>query len=137
MSRDNYNEILPVKALNPQTVTTGTVDGLTVDRIQTTPKANEFQSVTFVVSTGTLTDGTYTVTIRDSADGVTFADAAAADILGTEPVIADTNDDTVFSFGYDGLKRYVRLQIVAASATTGGTISAVAILGHGRHVQTR
>lgn len=136
-----YNYVITKKALAfALRDADGTINGETIDRIQTSPKANEFQAILFVIASGTLTDGTHTVTIEESDDGTTFADAPATAVLGTEPVIAATNDDTVYECAYIGTKRYARLKVVLAGATVttgGGTVGAVAVLGLGRHVQTR
>lgn len=85
-----------------------------------------WQSLTFTVGTGTVTDaGTasgFSFQVEES-DTTADADATAvadADLVGTEAaltVTADTDDDKLIgSIGYTGSKRYVRL---TATGTTG------------------
>lgn len=93
-----------------------------------------YGSCEFVIASGTLTDGAYAILIEDG-DNSGLSDAAAVDdnyLLGTEAAagFAATDDNTVKKIGYVGSKRYVRLSIVSTGVTSGGTIGAVAILGH-------
>jgi hypothetical protein len=57
------------------------------------------------------------------------------DILGTYPVIAGTDHEKVYSFGYIGKQRYIRVvdTVTAAGGSTGGTLGAIAILGNPLH----
>jgi hypothetical protein len=61
-----------------------------------------------------------------------MADVAASQVLGTA-VFAATDDNVVKSLSYLGSKRYARVKIVSTGVTTGGTFSALAILGRQRH----
>jgi hypothetical protein len=105
----------------------------------TTPSAGDWidmqgwQSVTFTVSTGTVTDaGTasgFSFEIQEG-DDTTAAGATAvadADLIGLESALTVTSDDDdnvmVGSIGYIGSKRYVR---VVATGTT-GTNAAVTV----------
>lgn len=92
-----------------------------------------WESVTFTVSTGTVTDaGTasgFSFEVQES-DTTAAADATAvadADLIGLESaltVTADTDDNKLIgSIGYRGNKRYVR---VVATGTT-GTDAAVSV----------
>jgi|AKVG01.1.fsa_nt_gi hypothetical protein len=99
-----------------------------------------YESVTFTVSTGTVTDaGTasgFSFEVEES-DTTAAADASAvadADLIGSESdltVTADGDDDKfIGSIGYRGGKRYVR---VTATGTTGtdAAVTVHAIKGHG------
>lgn len=94
-------------------------------------------SVMWAIHSGTITDGVYNVQIREGdnsslSDGtLTTADFIIGDVADARFVAAD--DNAVKKIGYAGKKRYVRLEIVSTSVTTGGTLSASALLGHPRH----
>jgi hypothetical protein len=86
----------------------------------------------FLFQSGVLTDGTYTPLIEES-DDATFTTSNVVDadfLIGTvaNATFADTDDNVVKRLGYAGKKRYVRLTVTAATVTTGGTLSAVAVL---------
>lgn len=88
-----------------------------------------FDAATVCITTGVITDGTHTISLQESDDNSTFTNVVAADLLGTAPAIATTDDNVVFRFGYIGNKRYVRVVTTVASATTGGIYDAVVIRG--------
>lgn len=124
---DLYDNVKALAALLPAGArVNGTVNGTTVDRKQ---GRTFFRSVMFVVMTGTITDGTHTVNVQESANGSVWTDVAAGDLRGAEPAIALANDDVVYETAYTGKARYVRLQLVTAGATTGGLVTAVVLLG--------
>lgn len=98
-----------------------------------------FEALTFVVSTGTVTDaGTasgFSFEIQES-DTTAAADATAvadADLIGLESALTVTSDtadnDLIGSIGYRGEKRYVR---VVATGTTGtnAVVSVIAVKGY-------
>jgi len=77
----------------------------------------------FTVVCGALTDGTFTPKLQDSADNSTFADVAAADIVGTALVALTAN--TRQSVSYIGSKRYVKFVVtVTGSPSTGANVEA-------------
>ncbi len=86
-----------------------------------------WQSVTFSVGTGTVTDaGTASGFSFQVEEGDDTTDAGAtavadADLVGTEAaltVTADTDDDKLIgSIGYIGSKRYVRMTAVGTTGT--------------------
>ena len=123
MPRYNYTEVR--KAFSPASRTANTtIDGDIIDRADTNA------GVTFAILAGTVTDGTWVFSIRDSDDGTTFADATASEMGASTLVAAD--DDKVEEIGYKGNKRYVRLRCVSTGATTGAVWGAVAVLDGGR-----
>ena len=131
MARETlYNKVLarlslPVALRSANT----TVNGTAVDRADPTGGYDGFNSAMAVVVTGTITDGTHTVTVQDSDDGSTGWAAAAAEYTQGAAVIASTDDNTVLEIGYTGSKRYLRLSVTTAGATTGGTFGGVIVLG--------
>lgn len=127
--RTLYTPTLAVKALQSQTVQTGTVSGAVLDMAL---YGNNFRDILFVLHSATLTDGTYAVTVQESdSSGSGFAAVADERVNGSLPSFAATDDDTWKSFGVRPSKRYVKLVITATGATTGGVLAATAVLGNG------
>ena len=127
--KDLHNNISPAVALDTTAIGSDTTTAGNIIDLQ------GFNSVEFVILSGTLTDGNYTPLIEDGDDsGLSDAAAVAdAELLGTEAAAAfaaASDDDAVKRIGYIGNKRYVRLSIVSASTSSGGTLSAIAVRGH-------
>lgn len=124
-----YVALTPRAAIATDTTTVGAI----IDR-------KGFESVTFSIISGVLTDGAYAVLIEEG-DAANLSDAAAvadADLIGTEALagFAATDDATAKTIGYIGVKRYVRLSIVSTSTSTGGFLAATAILGNPHNAPT-
>lgn len=115
-SKDGKNCLKFLGSVAPQTVA-GNVNGSEVD-------TDGFESVTlFAYGDGTAV-GTIKIQETDTS-GSGYADAAAADIIGTQDNAVDATD-TVVTIGYIGSKRYVR---AVWTHTTGGEVSAAFALG--------
>ena len=126
MKKDLYNKILQKVAFNTQAISTDTTTNGEIIDLQ------GFDSATFIIQSGSLTDGTYTPLVHEGNES-DLSDAAAvadADLIGTEAgaAFAATDDNKAKRLGYVGGKRYIRLSLVSASTSTGGTLSAVAVL---------
>lgn len=126
-SVDIHNETTPQVALTTQAISTDTTTaGAIID-------TQGFAANEFVMLSGTLTDGTYTPLIEEGDDSGLSDAAAVSDtfLTNTEAsaAFAATDDDTVKAIGYVGHKRYIRLSIVSASTSTGGTMSAICMQG--------
>lgn len=126
--KDLHNNIKTEVAFNTAAISSDTTTAGNIIDLQ------GFESAEFAILAGTLTDGTYTPLLEEG-DASDLSDAAAvadADLLGTEAAaaLAATDDNTVTKLGYIGSKRYVRLSIVSASTTSGGTVSALVVKGH-------
>lgn len=127
MERDLHSNIGTGIALGNQNITTNTTTvGEIID-------SQGFESMEFIVSSGTITDGAYALKL-EQGDDAALADAAdvpAADILGVLTGFVAADDDTTKRVGSIGKKRYQRLSIVSTGVTTGGTnFSSVAVKGH-------
>ena len=127
MYKELYSSYKVSNAFDTQAITSDTTTA--GDIIDTA----EYGSILFVIQSGTLTDGTYTVLIQEG-DESNLSDATAvadADLTNTEASasFAATDDNTVTKIGYVGSKRYVRLSLVSASTSSGGTLGAIAIQG--------
>ena len=118
-SVDLHNNIDERVALNIQTITTN-VDGEIIDTAG-------YESIEFLVSTGTWTAGTITPKLQDGDDsGLSDAADVASDfVVGSYVALGAANGVT--RVGYVGKKRYVRLSAVSASANLQG--GAIAVLG--------
>lgn len=131
MSRqDIKNHISPAQSLRPAAHTADT-DGADVDL------AN-FDAACVVIDLGAWTDGTHTFEVQHADDDGTgspdtYAAVADADLDGTEPVVdAADEDDTVHEIGYHGIKRWLRVSVTVAAATTGAVYGASVVRGRGR-----
>lgn len=128
-TRDLHNNIEPKVALNSAAIASNT----TTDGTNIIDTAG-FESVEFLLLSGSLTDGTYTpvITAGDASDLSDGAAAPAGDLIGTiaAATFAAADDNKVKRVGYKGSKRYVRLDITSAGVTSGGSLSALAVLGH-------
>lgn len=124
-----YSNTLVRAALASGTVQTGTTNGTAVD---CGVFNNNFRDVLFIITSGTLTDGSYAVTVEESdASGSGYAAVASGRVLGSLPTFALSDDATTNSFGVRPSKQYVRLVVTATGATTGGVLVATAVLSNG------
>lgn len=131
--RSVYNNVLPVIALTSASRTANAaVNGTEVDLAVFN---NNFRSVSFVVTTGTITDGAVVFKIQETdTTGTGYTDVPADHLLGTAPTTAATDDDKVFHFGFIPTKRFCRIVATQSTATSGGIYSAVALLSAGSNI---
>lgn len=133
--KDPYSNVSAVTSLGPATRSANTtVNGTTVDRDQS---GKQFQDALIVITTGVITDGTHTFEVQDSDDDSSWAAVADAYLQGTEPAIVAADDNVVRHVGYTGLKRYVRVSVTTAGATSGGIFSAHVVLTNPRVAPVR
>lgn len=127
-SVDLKNNIQQLVGFNIQAISSDTTtNGAEID-------TQGFESATFILQAGTLSDGTYTPLIEESdVSGSGYTAVADADLIGTEADAAVDASNEISRIGYIGKKRYVRLSVVSTSTSSGGTVGAVAILGSARH----
>ncbi len=119
---DLHDNCEVANALDSQTIGTDTTtNGEIIDTVG-------FHGLEFVLKSGTVTDGAYTVTLTEGDDAALSdgATVAAADLLGSI-AFADTDDDAAKRVGYIGKKRYVRMNVVSTGTTSGGVFSGVAV----------
>ena len=128
---DLHNNLAGSPAINPQAIATNTtVSGLIIDLAG-------FNSAQFFIQSATLTDGTFTPSITEGnqanlSDGTP---TAAADLIGTiaAATFTSTDDNVVRKIGYNGNRRYIRLNITSSGVTSGGTLAAVCVRGNALH----
>lgn len=129
--RDLFNHINPKPVINPATGPTDNTAqvGAIIDK-------QGFDSVTYIIQTGTLADvdATFTALLEESNDsGMSGATTVAAkDLLGTLALAGFTfaADNKTFKVGYIGSMRYTRLTITPAANASAAPMSAIALLGH-------
>jgi hypothetical protein len=120
-----YHTATAYVALKTALYPTGTANGETIDR------STFGGDVSFVVLSGTLTNGTHTLTLEDAAATGGPWTAAPTKTLGTA-VIAATDPDEARELRYTGAKRYVRIVNTTAAGAVGGYVGAVALVTGGR-----
>ena len=130
--KDLHNRVKTVRVISPQA---GAGDN-TAQVGQIIDHAG-YESVEYVVATGTLVDADATFTaLLEHGDAANLSDAAAvpaAERLGSLPSFVFSQDDVVLKVGYIGQKRYSRLTITPAANTGTWGIGAVAVLSNARH----
>lgn len=122
-SRDLHSKIVVATAFNTQTIgSVTTTTGVIID-------TDDYLGLEFVMLSGTITNGTFTVKLEDGDDSG-LSDAADVDsdfLLGALPDISGSGESNrIRRVGYVGKKRYIRLSIVS-TGTVDGIISAIAI----------
>lgn len=121
---DMHHDVEQEKALSITSISTNTTtNGDTIDM-------QGYKSIEFVLLSGTIADGSYAVTVQegDLADGSDMANVASDLVLGSADFAA-ADDNVAKRIGSLGKKRYQRITITSTSVTTGGTLSAIAVLG--------
>lgn len=119
--RDIKSNVDAAPTLAPAVRTNGTVNGSGVD-------LRGYDSAMAVVHFGAYTDGTHTPKLQESDDNAAFTDVAAGDLQGSfTAVAASAGANTVQRVGYVGTKRYVRIVMTTASATSGAGSAATIV----------
>ncbi|RWB65658.1 hypothetical protein [Mesorhizobium sp.] len=121
--RDLYNDLGFSQSLAPA-ARNASANGTGVD-------TNGYSGAVFVISAGAWTDGTHTFDMQESDDNTTFTSVDAGQLQGSEPVVSSApTASKVYKVGYLGTKRYVRVAVTVAGATTGAIYGASILLGH-------
>ena len=55
-------------------------------------------------------------------------------VLGSLPTFTGSDDNVVKEFGVRPTKRYVRIVVTSTSTSSGGVLSAVAVMGNGSNL---
>lgn len=132
-----YNTVKALAAVPHTAVSAdGATNGTAVSVVQTDLN---FRVAELIVQTGTLTDGTYTIAIEESANGTTGWTAVPAARLQGSLTALDTSD-TLLEVGVvpnPGSAAYLRATVTASDVTTGGSISAIWLLSSGSRTPVR
>jgi hypothetical protein len=124
--RDLYNRVDAAASLHPA-ARSASANGTGVD-------LQGYEACEVVVEFGAWTDGTHTPKIQESDDNTTFTDVAAADQLGSFTAVSSAaGQNAVQRVGYRGSKRYLRVVMTVAGATTGALSAAQVLRGCKRH----
>jgi hypothetical protein len=122
-----YDSASLQNALASGALTNGAHNGLAVD---TGLFGNNFRSLQFVITAGTITDGNHTVTAQEcTTSGGTYTPVDTTRLQGVPLVLLPANSGNLFAIGVHHTLRFVQLVITTAGATTGGVFSAVCICG--------
>lgn len=119
MLRDLKSNLAAAPSLNPA-ARTATANGTAVD-------LQGAKSALAVLSVGAWTDGTHTPKLQEGelADGSDAADVAADNLEGAFTAIAGAGQaNAIQRVGYKGTKRYLRVVMTVAGATTGAVYGA-------------
>ncbi|MCW8930891.1 MAG: hypothetical protein OQL19_11705 [Gammaproteobacteria bacterium] len=134
--RDLHSTISTAIALANQTISTNTTTaGAIID-------TQGFEGLEFIVSTGTITDGSYAFKVEtgnDSglSDAVDITASTTQVVIGNKDALVAADDDTTRRLGVVEFDRYVRISLVSTGVTTGGTnFSAVAVKAFAKSVPT-
>lgn len=122
--RDLKSNIKPMTSIAPQSLTAA-ANGTGVD-------LKGYDSAAVVFNAGAIggTTPSFTFAVQESDDNSTFTDVAAANLVGSAPVVT-TNNAGVSWVGYAGNKRYIRAIAKTVSGTSPTLLAtAVVVLGH-------
>lgn len=127
MRKSLYHDTKHVNGMTSAAISSNTAtNGATVDLAQTT--GGDWRTCLFLVIGGTITDGTYTLSLEDSDNGSAWAAVTGNDkVIGPSSTITATGGTAEIE--YTGNRRYCRVVVTSTSVTTGGAISARAVLG--------
>ena len=124
-SVNNLKAVIAV-AVGSSTSDNTAITGATVDRLG-------FETVTFVLATGTLADADATFAVKlqhgSASDLSDATDVTDADLIGDFSGFKYDDDNKVFKLGYAGAKRYVRIVVTPSSNSGAAPMCGVAILG--------
>lgn len=92
----------------------------------------QYDACTVLFIFGAYTDGTHTFSLQDSPDNSTYTAVAAANVIGTIPVVSDnTQQNTIKTVAYIGGQRYLQVvNTVSGSPVTGMLYGIAAVLGY-------
>ena len=134
--KDLYNNIEVVSLLDPVVVTaTATITDIDLAGFNS---ACLLISIGLDAGTGLSATDYWTFTLKDSADGTTYANVETADMLDLTvssgvvlTVDATTEDNTLYKLGYVGGKRYLELTYTETTTGSNSTpMSIVLVKGH-------
>ncbi|UOK71706.1 hypothetical protein [Ancylobacter polymorphus] len=132
-SKDLVNNVTPKVAIAPVVVADGTA------QVSGAIDTQGYESVTFLIATGTLADAdaTWTVTVKegDTSTQGNHTAVADADLIGLESTAGFifSDDGATRKIGYKGSKRYVSIEIDDVTANSGNApMAVIALLGHPR-----
>lgn len=126
MRESLYRKIKHVNGMTSASISSNTAtNGASIDLAQTT--RGDWRTCLFLVTGGTITDGTYTLSLEDSDNGSAWSAVSGSEkVAGPSATITATAGTAEIE--YTGNRRYCRLVVTSTGVTTGGAISARAVL---------
>lgn len=125
---DTHNTFDYKRVLSPASVSDNTAQvGQIID-------TQGYDSAEFIIATGSIADADATfTTLLEESDDSGMSGAAGVDdanLIGTESAASPifSSDDSIFTLGYRGGKRYLRLTITPAANASAAVLSAVVAL---------
>ena len=96
-----------------------------------------FERVDIIVATGTVTDGTYDISLTEcDTVGGSYTAVAAADIVhhstgsgANGAIIPTTGDDAIYVFGYIGSLQFIKVVATAQGTPSTGAVYAAVVIG--------
>lgn len=126
MRESLYHKVKHVAGMSATSISSNTTtNGTTVDLWQTA--SEDWRTCLFLVIGGTITDGTYTLGVQESDDGSSWS-AVTDTGYKQGPSSTVTATGGTAEIEYTGNRRYCRVTITSTAVTTGGSISARALL---------
>jgi hypothetical protein len=130
MRRELYRICKAQQALNVASISTNTnTDGTAVD---VTGSGQNYRSVMFVAECTARTDGSYAlVPIECATSGGSYTAVPAERVLGPSAALAAVNTCQSVGMIVDPAAPFVKLRVTSTGVTSGASVTAVALLGHG------
>jgi len=128
MSEEITSGIRYSHSINQAIAANSTVNGASIDT------ANFGLGVTAVLDVTGYTDGSYLMSLEDSADDSSFAAIDSSKLIGSITALTANSSGVLKKIGAFGTRRYVRAVIVASAVTTGAT-RVCAILASGAELE--
>ena len=127
VKRDALANVSPAQTIRPQ--------ALAADVTGETVEVRGFEEVEIILDVGLYTDGSFTFTAQESADGSVWTDVAAADLDGSFPTLSASNDNQQHRLGYTGSERYIRVNVAEpTSPDPTGVVASVIVHRRRPHV---
>lgn len=113
---DSFHNIAPKVQIAPAAYTSTQTPATGID-------LQGYESATWLIYTGVITDGTWTVTFEESdTSNADFTEIASADLIGSAPGpftnAASAFNNKVYKVGYIGQKRYIRCVVTETAMGT-------------------
>lgn len=122
-----YSKVKAVRALNHTAISTNTnTDGVSVGLDQS---GADFRVATLIGAGGAWTDGVYTLTPQESADGSTFVNVPADRLQGSGVINAANGIAEIGVIPDPANYPFLRVRVVSTGVTTGAALQALWLLG--------
>lgn len=130
MRRELYRTCKATQALNLASISSNTnTDGTAID---VSGSGQNYRSVMFVAECTARTDGSYALSVLESAtSGGSYAAVPAERLLGPSAALAAVNTCQSVGAIVDPATPFLKLRVTSTGVTSGASVTAVALLGNG------